>query len=169
MNYHLYAYVYMRHLLFLKRQLICAVVPNVPVSHFCSGKQLVTLPYKIGIFTGIFCGTMSIPLVCHKPSAVWFNDTFVHCDPPDDGLESLENAWCAHQWQQELLIYCLHPFFPSKSRWQASRWMDLAMDGTLSGHNIVFAPLLPVFARANAKYAMVRQLHPLFCVDPLSN
>merc|ERR1712007_304436 len=61
-------------------------------------KSLVTLPYKVGLFTGAGAGIISIPLVFHKPSAVWFNDNFVHCDPPDDGLESLENGWLVGEW-----------------------------------------------------------------------
>ena len=81
---------YMGHL--FKRT---TVVPNI--SHFSSGKQLVTLPYKIGVIAGLAGGLLSIPLVCHKGSAVWFNDNFVHCPEPDDGLDSLENAWCAPQ------------------------------------------------------------------------
>merc|ERR1712051_129300 len=48
-----------------------------------SFKSLVTLPYKLGVSTGILGGLCSLPLVFYKPTAVWFNDNFVHCDPPD--------------------------------------------------------------------------------------
>lgn len=70
-------------------------------------KKMVTLPYKIGIFGGFFAGTISIPLVCHKPSAVWFNDQFVHCPAPDDGLESLENCWLVGEWTWGWMEPCL--------------------------------------------------------------
>jgi len=72
-----------------------------------SGKQLVTLPYKIGVIAGLAGGLLSIPLVCHKGSAVWFNDNFVHCPEPDDGLDSLENAWLVGEWTWGWMEPCL--------------------------------------------------------------
>ena len=40
--------------------------------------SLVSLPYKIGLTFGITGALSSIPLVFHKDTALWFNDTFVH-------------------------------------------------------------------------------------------
>lgn len=38
---------------------------------------LVTLPYKVGIASAAFFGAVSIPMVFHKPTALWFNDLYV--------------------------------------------------------------------------------------------
>jgi hypothetical protein len=59
---------------------------------------LVTLPYKIGVIGGLGAAISSIPLVFHRPTAAWFNETFVHEDLPDDGLESLDTVWKVGNW-----------------------------------------------------------------------
>lgn len=40
--------------------------------------SLVSLPYRLGLLFGFSAAASSLPLVFHKPTAMWFNDTFVH-------------------------------------------------------------------------------------------
>jgi hypothetical protein len=39
------------------------------------------MPYKLGIYTALFCGFVSIPLIFHLDSVLWFNDMFVTFEP----------------------------------------------------------------------------------------
>lgn len=48
-----------------------------------------TLPYKIGVSTGLVGAVVCVPLVFHKQTAMWFNEVFVTTDvPPPEDLET---------------------------------------------------------------------------------
>jgi hypothetical protein len=47
------------------------------------GMYLVSLPYRIGIFSAFAVGAASIPLVFHLPTIEWFNEWAVTTDVPE--------------------------------------------------------------------------------------
>jgi len=49
------------------------------------GQNYLKLPFEVGIWTSLFAGWASIPLVFHYGSAKAFNDRFVTADPPEVG------------------------------------------------------------------------------------
>lgn len=57
---------------------------------------IVSLPYRIGIWSAIVTGIGSIPMVFHAGTAKWFNETFVHQDVPPP--EDLETIYQVGQW-----------------------------------------------------------------------
>jgi len=59
---------------------------------------VVTFPFRISAFLGLSAAVSAIPLVFHKPTAVWFNDNFVHEDLPEGGIESLDTIWKVGNW-----------------------------------------------------------------------
>ncbi len=58
------------------------------------GQKLFQLPFRVGVFLGLVSALGCIPLVFHKDTAVWFNDTFVHEVKPDE----LANSWQVGEW-----------------------------------------------------------------------
>lgn len=52
------------------------------------GKYLLTVPYRIGIYTALAAGFASFPLVFHLSTAEWFNQYYVTTDLPS--AEDLE-------------------------------------------------------------------------------
>lgn len=62
------------------------------------GKWLVTLPYRLGVFLGLSAGISAVPLVFHRPTAVWFCENFVNEDMPEGGIESLDTIWKVGNW-----------------------------------------------------------------------
>ena len=56
--------------------------------------RIFQMPFRIGIMLGVSFGFGCIPLVFHKDTAVWFNQTFVHEELPDD----LSNFWQVGEW-----------------------------------------------------------------------
>eukprot|EP00667_Euglena_gracilis_P019662 EG_transcript_21120 len=44
---------------------------------------LVHLPHLLAVFLGVFGAVVSVPLVFHRPTAVWFNERFVTQDEPE--------------------------------------------------------------------------------------
>lgn len=43
-----------------------------------------TLPYKIGILSSVAMGVLSLPMVFHLDTCLWFNELAVTTDVPDD-------------------------------------------------------------------------------------
>eukprot|EP00600_Ochromonadales_sp_CCMP1393_P009992 CAMPEP_0174954186 /NCGR_PEP_ID=MMETSP0004_2-20121128/283_1 /TAXON_ID=420556 /ORGANISM="Ochromonas sp., Strain CCMP1393" /LENGTH=216 /DNA_ID=CAMNT_0016201969 /DNA_START=74 /DNA_END=724 /DNA_ORIENTATION=- len=66
------------------------------------GLFMATLPYKIGIFTAVSVGILSIPLIFEYNSVLWFNEAFVTTDVPDEkDLETpLEVGAFAWNWME---------------------------------------------------------------------
>ena len=60
------------------------------------GMSVATLPAKVGIFTGVVSGIVSIPLVFNQKLATWFNQNFVTTDVPEP--EDLETVWEIGAW-----------------------------------------------------------------------
>jgi hypothetical protein len=58
----------------------------------------VTLPYKFGLTVGVVSALSAMPLVFHKPTALWFNEHFVHESLPEGGIESLDTIWKVGNW-----------------------------------------------------------------------
>lgn len=44
---------------------------------------MLALPYQIGIVTAVSMGVLSLPMVFHEGTAMWFNHHFVTTDVPD--------------------------------------------------------------------------------------
>eukprot|EP00596_Hydrurales_sp_CCMP1899_P009217 CAMPEP_0119043090 /NCGR_PEP_ID=MMETSP1177-20130426/17220_1 /TAXON_ID=2985 /ORGANISM="Ochromonas sp, Strain CCMP1899" /LENGTH=177 /DNA_ID=CAMNT_0007010393 /DNA_START=337 /DNA_END=870 /DNA_ORIENTATION=- len=67
-----------------------------------NGLFLATLPYKIGIFTAVGSGLLSIPLLFHLDTVLFFNENFVTTEVPgDEDLETpLEVASWAWNWME---------------------------------------------------------------------
>eukprot|EP00294_Goniomonas_avonlea_P009427 CAMPEP_0114539890 /NCGR_PEP_ID=MMETSP0114-20121206/478_1 /TAXON_ID=31324 /ORGANISM="Goniomonas sp, Strain m" /LENGTH=214 /DNA_ID=CAMNT_0001724021 /DNA_START=43 /DNA_END=687 /DNA_ORIENTATION=- len=59
---------------------------------------LVTIPYRVAVGLGIFAAATALPLVFDINTAAWFNETFVHEDLPEGGLESLTSVWKVGNW-----------------------------------------------------------------------
>ena len=57
---------------------------------------LLSFPYQVGIAIAIVSGTLSLPMVFHRPTADWFNKMFVTTDiPQPEDLETMleVGAW----------------------------------------------------------------------------
>mmetsp|Transcript_1523 Transcript_1523/g.1356 ORF Transcript_1523/g.1356 Transcript_1523/m.1356 type:complete len:236 (-) Transcript_1523:48-755(-) len=67
-----------------------------------SGLFLATLPYKIGIFSAVSAGFLSIPMIFHLDTVMWFNEIFVTSDVPEPkDLETpLEVGSWAWNWME---------------------------------------------------------------------
>ena len=48
------------------------------------GLFLATLPYKIGIFASVGSAAISIPLIFHLDTVLWFNEHYVTTGNPMD-------------------------------------------------------------------------------------
>jgi hypothetical protein len=66
------------------------------------GLFLATLPYKIGIFAAVGGAAISIPMIFHLETVLWFNELYVTTDVPDDkDLETpLEVGSFAWGWME---------------------------------------------------------------------
>lgn len=62
-------------------------------------------PYKVGVAAGIGSALLSIPLVFHLDTVIWFNETFVHHDLPDGGLADLNTFWKVGSFAWYVLIF----------------------------------------------------------------
>ena len=51
--------------------------------HNIQGYFLVTLPYKVGIFSAVIVGFASVPMVFHLPTVEMFNEWAVTTDIPE--------------------------------------------------------------------------------------
>jgi len=60
------------------------------------GLWLATLPYKIGMTCGLVTGFGCLPMIFHKPTAMWFNQIFVTTAVPDK--EDLETMLEVGSW-----------------------------------------------------------------------
>lgn len=60
------------------------------------------LPYKIGIAGAVIAASISIPMVFHLPTALWFNEYFVTTDLPEAGDTDtpLEVSIWTWQWNE---------------------------------------------------------------------
>lgn len=59
---------------------------------------LLSLPYHAGMTAGIIGAASSLPMVFHRPTALWFNERFVNEDLPEGGMEALDNIWKVGNW-----------------------------------------------------------------------
>jgi len=57
---------------------------------------LATLPYKVGIFTGLTCTLGALPMVFHRPTVEAFNEIYVTTDVPEE--KDLETALEVGNW-----------------------------------------------------------------------
>jgi hypothetical protein len=48
-----------------------------------SGMLMIRTPYKVGLFTSIFAGAASLPMVFSLKTALWFNEDYVTTDVPE--------------------------------------------------------------------------------------
>ena len=66
------------------------------------GMSIVTLPYKLAIATAVSAGVLSIPMIFHLDTVLWFNEGFVTSDVPEDkDLETpLEVGSWAWNWME---------------------------------------------------------------------
>jgi len=55
--------------------------------------HLVQLPYVIGITGGTASGLLSLPMVFHKPTVVWFAENVVRLPPEEIPVEELTTCW----------------------------------------------------------------------------
>jgi len=69
------------------------------------GMWFYTMPYKIGITTAVTAGVLSIPLVFHLDTALWFNENFVTADVADpEDLETwLEVGSWTWAWNEPVM------------------------------------------------------------------
>ena len=67
--------------------LLLILLPHAPVPSglLQSMLWLYKLPYKIGLFTAVTAGIVSIPLVFDLETAIWFNDTYVTAEAAGEG------------------------------------------------------------------------------------
>eukprot|EP00667_Euglena_gracilis_P016871 EG_transcript_17692 len=91
---------------------------------------LMHMPHQLGVFLGVAGALVSIPLVFHKPTCVWFNQNIGKHDIPEEGLDGIETIWEVGSWSWE--------------------WMEPIM-GTLS-----FLLLGLQFARANLQNMQIK-------------
>ena len=69
---------------------------KVIARHNIHGYHLVTLPYKVGMFTAGIVGLMAMPMVFHLPTVEWFNEFAVTTDHPE--LRDLETPLEVSIW-----------------------------------------------------------------------
>ena len=69
------------------------------------GLFILTLPYKIGILSALGVGVVSLPLIYHLDTVLWFNEAYVTSDVPDDkDLETpLEISSWSWNWMEPSL------------------------------------------------------------------
>lgn len=106
---------------------------------------LATLPYQVGIATGLVTGIGCIPLVFHAGLAKWFNTTFVTMEVPDASeiVTSLEVGAWTWSWMEpvlgtasftllglqfvraQMLNMDLHPYTTAVRKYRANRLTKL--------------------------------------------
>jgi hypothetical protein len=66
------------------------------------GMFLVTLPYKLAIATAVGAGFISVPMIFHLDTVMWFNEFYVTSDVPEPkDLETpLEVGSWAWNWME---------------------------------------------------------------------
>ena len=67
-----------------------------------SGLSIATLPYKLGVLTAVSAGFISIPMIFHIDTVMWFNELYVTSDVPEaKDLETpLEVGSWAWNWME---------------------------------------------------------------------
>ena len=87
---------------------------KVIARHNIHGYHLVTLPYKVGMFTAGIVGLMAVPMVFHLPTVEWFNEFAVTTDHPE--LRDLETPLEVSIWSwnwMEVSIFVRRKFYIS--------------------------------------------------------
>jgi hypothetical protein len=68
---------------------------------------LITLPYKIGLFTSVTLGIITFPLIFNFDSVFWFNEHFVLGEvPPQEDTETFfeVGSW-SWNWMEPITGY----------------------------------------------------------------
>ncbi len=115
---------------------------------------VMSVPYKVGITTGISFGFGCVPVIFHRyqppmrqqlsidsilhsfllnrNSAMWFNERFVHEDLPDGGIEALDTVF---KVSTEPIMHDNSPINSEIS------WTDRLAGGLGTGWNLSWEPL----------------------------
>ena len=57
---------------------------------------LITLPYKLGLFTAVSTGIFTFPMIFHKATVSWFNANFVLGEVPE--TKDIETVFEIGNW-----------------------------------------------------------------------